>query len=255
MALSARSRQILGVLVAALVGVVLVLAGLDRADFRCDRAAATCSHSAGLWGFERTRDIPLDAIVDHRFDGHDSRAGRRGVTVLIDASGRELPVGLADEATARAHYDDLHAFFQGQRSAVAVTTGPTWWLVVFGLVVLVASPWLVRPSGPARAAAPVDTATRRGASAPVIALVVGVLVLLGMSASILTSRTQGSLALRCTQRCDVGGGSCMPGSEMVLTLAPGEHEVRVFNPDEPASPIVHRVAVVRGQVTHFECAR
>jgi hypothetical protein len=255
MALSARGQQILGVLAAVVVGVVLLLAGLDRKDFRCDRAAGSCTHAAGLIGFERTKEIPLDAIADHRFDSHDSRAGRRGVTVLLDASGRELPVGLADEATARAHYDALHAFFRGERASVAVTTGPSWWLVAFGVLVLVGGPWLVRSGGPARVAVPVDAPRRRGASAPVIALVVGVLVLAGMSASIFMSRTQGSLALRCTQRCDIGGGSCMPGSEMVLTLAPGEHEVRVFNPDDPANPIVHRVGVVRGQVTHFECAR
>ncbi|MDC0673005.1 hypothetical protein [Nannocystis radixulma] len=255
MALSARGQQILGTLAAVFVGVVMLLAGLDRKEFRCDRATAGCRHTAGLLGFERTTEIPIDGIADHRFDSHDSRAGRRGVTVLLDHSGRELPVGLADETTARAHYDALHAFFQGERADVTVTTGPSWWLVALGLVVLVLGPWLVRPSGHARAAAPVDAPTRRGAHAPLIALGVGVLVLVGLSASILTSRTQGSLALRCTQRCDIGGGSCMPGGEMVLTLAPGEHEVRVFNPDEPAKPIVHRVTVVRGQVTHFECAR
>ena len=255
MALSARSRQILGVLAAVFVGVVLVLAGLDRQDFRCDRATASCSHTSGLLGFERTKEIPLDAMADHRFDSHDSRAGRRGVTVLLDHSGRELPVGLAGETAARAHYDALHAFFQGQTAAVEVATGPTWWLVALGLVVLVFGPWLARSDAPARTAAPGDVPARRGTSAPVIALGVGVLVLVGLAASTLMARTKGSLALRCTQRCDIDGGTCMPGGELLLSLAPGEHEVRVFNPDEPSKPIVHRVAVVRGQVTSFECAR
>lgn len=255
MAISPRGQQILGTVVVVFVGGFLLLAGLDHTELRCDRARGRCSYAAGLLGFERTREIPLDAIVDHRFDTQAGRAGTRGVTVLIDASGRELALGVTDEASARADYDALHAFLQGSGDGVTVATGPSWWLLGFALLCFLFGPWIVRPSGPARAAAPVDAQPRRGASAPTLALVVGVLVLVGLTASILTSRTQGSLALRCTQRCDVGGGSCMPGSEMVLTLAPGEHEVRVFNPDEPAAPIVHRVAVVRGQVTHFECAR
>lgn len=255
MALSARAQQVLGTLAVVFVGAFLLLAGLDHTELRCDRARGSCTYTAGLLGFERTKEIPLGAIVDHRFDTREGRAGTRGVTVLIDASGREQGLGLTDEASARADYDALHAFFQGQRDAVTVAVGPGWWLVGFGVLCLVFGPFVVRASGPTRARAPVGEQPRRGAGPWRLVLAVGVLALLGLAASTFIARTQGTLALTCTQRCDIGGGSCMPGAQLQLNLAPGEYEVRVFNPDDPAQPIVHRVAVARGEVTHFECAR
>jgi hypothetical protein len=240
---------------------VLLATGLARERVRCTRetgAGGACTITAGLPLFERTAQIPLAAIAEHRFDSGDGRAGGRGATVLIDRAGRELRVGADAEAAARARFDALHAFFAGESAGVEVTTGPSWWPVVVGALALVAAVWFAvrgRAFPPsARASAPAAEAPPRGARAPVIALVVGALVLLGLAASTFFARTRGTLQLVCRQRCEAGGGSCMPGGEVFLTLAPGEHEVRVYDPDAPDAPILHRVTVVRGQVTRFECA-
>ncbi|MFY0533012.1 hypothetical protein [Nannocystis pusilla] len=147
------------------VGGFLLLAGLDRTELRCDRARGSCSYAAGFLGFERTREIPLDAIVHHRFDTHAGRAGTRGVTVLIDASGRELALGVTDEASARADYDALHAFLKGSGDGVTVATGPSWWLLGCAVLCFLFGPWIVRPSGP-RAPPRPSTRSRDVAPAP-----------------------------------------------------------------------------------------
>lgn len=262
--MSPRLRRLAGSAPLAVLGLVLLASGLARERVRCVRApgptgaADACTVTSGLPLFQETADIPLAAISDHRFAVHDSRVGRRGATVLIDRAGRELRVGTGDEVAARATYDALHAFFAGDRAEIDITTGPAWWLAVAGGLALAAAAWLL-VRGPAagaskRASAPAADPPPRGARAPVIALVVGGLLLASMAASTLYQRTRGTLQLVCRQRCEVAGGTCMPGGDIMLTLPPGEHEVRVYNPDAPDAPIVHRVVVLRGQVTRFECA-
>ncbi|HEY8377050.1 MAG TPA: hypothetical protein VIK91_11200 [Nannocystis sp.] len=263
--MSPRLRRLAGSAIPAVVGLLLLAAGLAREHVRCVRdagpasaaePAGVCTIRAGLPLFERTAELPLAAIAEHRFDVRQSRGGLRGATILLDRAGRELRLGAGDEAAARGRYDALHAFFTGQRADVDLTTGPTWWLVVAGaLAFALAGWWAVHgPPDTTRDSAHVAEHRTPGLRAPVIALIVGALALLGLASSIFFARTRGTLQLVCHQRCDAGGGTCMPGGEVFLTLPPGEHEVRVYNPDAPATPIVHRVLVVRGQVTRFECA-
>jgi LPXTG-motif cell wall-anchored protein len=244
--------------VLAALGLVLLGAGLMRERVACTRAAdggGACTITSGLPLAEETADIPLAAIAEHRFEVSDSRAGRRGATVLVDRAGRRLIVAVDAEAAARARHDALHAFFIGETTGIEVTTGPSWWLAVLGLLALAASGvWLARARRRHERDPAPASERPRGAHAPVLGLVVGGLVLAGMAASTLYSRTRGSLQLICHQRCEVGGGTCMPGGDVVLTLTPGEHEVRIYDPDAPATPIVRRVLVTRGQVTRFECA-
>ena len=251
--MSPRLRRLAGSAILAVLGLVLLGSGLARERVRCERAAATCTITSSVL-FEETDVIPLAQISDHRFERTDSRAGRRGATILLDRSGRQLRIAVDAEAAARARHDALHAFFIGDAAAVEVTTGPSWWLVALGALALATAPWFLRRGPVGRAFAPAADAPTPGARAPVIALVVGGLVLAGMAASTFYTRTRGSLELICHQRCEIDGGTCMPGNELLLTLPPGEHEVRFDNPDAPTVPIVRRVEVVRGQVTRFECA-
>ncbi len=186
------------------------------------------------------------------------RAGTRGVTVLIDASGRELALGVTDdEASARAHYDALHAFFAGLRRAASRSSRPKAWRLrgCSALAVLSSlfGPW----TAPAALRAPPRRSTRAATWRPAPP----------------PSPSRRRPRPRRPER--LHPHLAYPGlARPALHPAPrhrrrqlharlgdgahpraGEHEVRVFNPDEPAAPIVHRVAVVRGQVTHFECAR
>ncbi|HEY0137069.1 MAG TPA: hypothetical protein VGB85_23460, partial [Nannocystis sp.] len=158
------------------------------------------------------------------------------------------------EATAAASFAAVHAVFSGERSQVRVDTGPSPLTIAVGLACLAAIPWVGR-----RGAQPVTSrapaATGAGVRAPVIALVLAVLVAATVLANVLALRASGRLHLRCERRCEAGGGTCMPGGEVTLTLPPGEHEVRVYDADAPDAPVVHRVALVAGELVEFTCAR
>lgn len=250
-----RAANIASVCAALLVGALTLLAGLDRERLVCERARGACTLTSGALATD-TRELSLDAITDHRFVTSSGKGGPRGATVLLDHRGAELRVASDGEAAAREKFDRLHAFFTGASERVDLATGPSWWLVAFGIGLLLAAPLLARANGrragpPAREREP---APRRNL-APFIAIAIGALVLIALALSTYSSRTQGTLVLRCTQRCDFGGLTCMPGGETSMTLPPGEHEVLIYNPDDPGAPIRRRVTLVRGQVSVFECAR
>lgn len=236
------------------LGIAALVIGLQREQLDCDRARGTCELRRGLAGLERVEALALAEISDHRYVTSDSRSGRRGATVLLDREGRERQVALADEATAAASFAALHAFFSGERAQVEIVTGPSPWLIALGLGCLVAIPLVGRGGAqpvPPRAASP----TRTGLRASVVALVLAVLVAATVIANIVGSRASGRLHLRCERRCEAGGGTCMPGGEVTLTLAPGEHEVRVYDADAPDTPVVHRVVLAAGELVEFVCAR
>ena len=238
------------------LGISALVIGLQREQLDCDRGRGTCELRRGLPGLARTESIALAAISDHRYVTRSSRTGPRGATVLLDREGRELQVALADETTAQASFAALHAFFAGERPQVQLATGPAPLPIAVGLACLVAIPVVARRAArPDPAPTPTPTPTRSGLRAPVVALVLAVLVAATVVANIVASRANGRLHLRCERRCEAGGGTCMPGGEVMLTLAPGEHEVRVYDADAPDTPVVHRVALVAGEVVEFTCAR
>ena len=230
--MSPRLRRLAGSAILAVLGLVLLGAGLAREQFIANAPPPPAPSPPASWSKRQPTFRSPRSPSPLRAQRQPRRRSRRDL--LVDRAGRQLRVAVDAEAAARARYDALHAFLVGDAAAVDVTTGPSWWLVVLGALALAAAPWFALRGPLGRGSAPIAHRPAKGASGPVIALVVGALVLAGMAASTFYARTRGSLQLVCHQRCEVDGGTCMPGGDLMLSLAPGEHEVRIYDPDAPA---------------------
>ncbi len=241
----------------ASLGLVCVLAGLDRESLVCERERGRCELTRGVPGLRTTQEIDLGQIRGRDFVRSHGRNGARGVTVLLDARGAELRVAADGEAAAREKFDALARFLDGEGARVEIATEPSLAVLVIGALFILAAPLAWR-SGPA--AAPAVTTSPAAAASPsrarvlVFVVAAAVLAVAGTVAAALLGRSQGTLELRCTHRCEVGGLTCAAGSATSMTLPPGEHEVRVFTPDVPGSWTSRRVTMVAGQVTNFTCA-
>lgn len=245
------------VVVLGALAVLLAAVAGGRQELACERASGRCTWTSRAMFTSVERGFAVADVREVRLVEGTGKGARRGHPQLVFASGRDLDLPSAELDTARDRQAALVAFFDGRTGSIR-QTGPTlrWMYVLAALAGVAAVIALVRTVGaprsprypkPSRPARDWRRLAFIGGAA-----VLGCAAILG--AQLWFERDDARLALECQTRCRFGTMECLPGGDVTLSAAPGDHVVEVWAPSGPALWIPHTVTLRAGETTRFVCA-
>lgn len=254
-----RAVRLIPPILGMIVAVALVAFGASETRFDCARVTGRCTFERKALAGTQRREFPIERVREVRFVDGLAKNKTDGETVIVFSTGDEFRFARAKTSEARVTYEDVHAFF-GERGPEAVhyAAKSGVWTYVFGGVILLGSfgfgisewhkPVVARPP---------RTPDERAKKRRRVWWIVGGIAVLAISQLLfvlLAARGEGTVVLRCKQRCKFMGGECLPGGSMEASLEPGDYPIEIWASSGQELWIPRRLTIKAGETTTFTCA-